>query len=325
MELKIGGVYEFSFIDKFVSLNGVYRVLEKLHYDVIVNYGISLVDNLYTRVGLDDARYKADLPGFINEPFLKLQPVSNFELTLVPTLDYQEYVLYLNFYSNIISLETDVLSLKSIYDDGSVNYTSTNTDLSEAVSTGKWTTVQYDQAVALIASIKNTFLSSPVRLPLDERGLALDNFDKLIKYNPQSLPEEPSQDDRFTTVETKDVLYIPMPILSTYPYTDLNEYAKIALAIDIGVYAEGDVLEAAAARIKEIIMTDYGIEATPRVMIYDKVWMRDSVYAGIKEIREAAKGQTINYYSECKRLTSLINDLNTKISALESIIYAAQP
>lgn len=114
--------------------------------------------------------------------------------------------------------------------------------------------------------------------------------------------------------------YIPETLLNQYPDSNVAEYNKVMMTIDLGLFANPDILTSLITAVSEIISTNQGITVQPVLMTYGKQWMLTADYEQLEQNRENAKGNIINYFSECNRLTDELNKAQARIQALEDII-----
>ncbi len=72
---EVGAVCRFTFIPKFNTLNGVYRVRAETNFEDAIASGISLIDSLYTPAGLGQTDYNADYNSYLNTRLAVLESV----------------------------------------------------------------------------------------------------------------------------------------------------------------------------------------------------------------------------------------------------------
>lgn len=72
---EVGAVCRFTFIPKFNTLNGVYRVRAETNFQDAVASGINLIDNLYQPAGLESSDYNNDYNSYINDRLAVLESV----------------------------------------------------------------------------------------------------------------------------------------------------------------------------------------------------------------------------------------------------------
>lgn len=93
--MEIDKIYIFKFIPGYESLDGVYKVVQKLTFDEILSTGVDMMAGFYSLVEKDDSVYEADRVDFKNEVFLKLLKPSDVSLETsaiwVPTSKLKEY------------------------------------------------------------------------------------------------------------------------------------------------------------------------------------------------------------------------------------------
>ena len=127
---------------------------------------------------------------------------------------------------------------------------------------------------------------------------------------------------------SSNIIYIPIvddintqaSILKEYPISDIVEYSRMMLNIDLGPSDDPSYMESLILSVAEIIAYSQGIKVMPRILVYDKVWLTDDEYEKIVEERAKNKRNTVNYFSEAKRLGNRVSSDGTKIIALETII-----
>lgn len=120
------------------------------------------------------------------------------------------------------------------------------------------------------------------------------------------------------------VIMVPGSLLARYPNASVDQFCNIMLNIDLGLFANQDDLDTIGQIITEQLHSRLGIDPHPQIAIYDKTWMTDAEYDIIEAARLAARGNVVNYYSEATRLTTLNEDKDAKIAALEAIIVNLQ-
>ena len=203
MNIVADKYYKFSFVEDFVTLDGIYKVLQLMSYSEIINETIDMVASLYSKVYAEDA------------------------------------------------------------------------------ATAAW-------ELARAGLIHNTF------------------------YKLQSVTDE--------TV----IIMAPEAILTEYPNASVDQFCKIMLNIDLGLFANQDDLDTIGQIITEQLHARLGITPNPQILIYDKQWMADVEYDEIEAARVASREAVVNYYSEAVRQSAEITVKDAKIAALEAIIVGLQ-
>lgn len=128
---------------------------------------------------------------------------------------------------------------------------------------------------------------------------------------------------RLVGVDGTVELYVPYSYINGIPVPDVFEYAKLMLGVDLGPWAEPDVLATLKTTVSQYLQDGFGIIEEPKTMVYDKVWMAESDYEAILAAREAVKAGgsgVINYFTESKRLQETIDAKDARIAALEDLV-----
>lgn len=118
-------------------------------------------------------------------------------------------------------------------------------------------------------------------------------------------------------------LYVPYQYIVGIPVPDVFEYSKIMLGVDLGPWAEPDLLSGISTIISDYLENAYGITEAPEVMAYGSVWMAESDYEAIKDVRQDVIDNgtgTINYFRETQNKQTTINAQAARITALEDLV-----
>ncbi len=133
-------------------------------------------------------------------------------------------------------------------------------------------------------------------------------------------------DDKFYKLESlgnvldPEIVYIPESIIDTYPDSNVKEYTKVMMMINLGVFHNPTLLTTINTKIKELLQSETGILVEPILSVYEKVWMSDTTYASIELNREDTKKCISNLFTENKKLIDEVARLNNKVASLESIL-----
>lgn len=128
---------------------------------------------------------------------------------------------------------------------------------------------------------------------------------------------------RLITIDGNTELYIPYQYVVGIPVPDVFEYSKLMLVVDLGPWAEPDVLAGIQSIISSYLENAYGITEQPEVMAYDTVWMAESDYEATKDARQDVIDNgtgTINYFTETQNKQEIINAKDARIDALEALV-----
>lgn len=74
---SVGASCLFTFITKFSTLNGVYRVRAEITFSDAVASGVDFVSNLYTPAGLSAADFNTDYPTYLSDRVTVLESVTD--------------------------------------------------------------------------------------------------------------------------------------------------------------------------------------------------------------------------------------------------------
>lgn len=128
---------------------------------------------------------------------------------------------------------------------------------------------------------------------------------------------------RLVTIDGQTELYVPYQYVVGIPVPDVFEYAKLMLVVDLGPWAEPDVLAGIQSIISDYLENAYGIVEQPEVMAYDNVWMAESDYEATKDARQTVITNgtgTINYFTETQKKQVIIDAKDARIAALEALV-----
>jgi hypothetical protein len=153
-------------------------------------------------------------------------------------------------------------------------------------------------------------------------------------------------------VTSKQVVYMPSTNIATIPIANVQEYNKLAMAVDIGIIGNSDADIAALNGIRQLIrdlmMYEHGIDLgvdeddnpLPELMLYDTQWLTEGEYADILIDRATRKyvaieghpfalsdmAQPTNLFAEIAKLKTERDALLTRINVLEEhLITLAEP
>ena len=73
MYIDLNETYKFTFKTDFQSMNGIYKVVQKMTYDEVILAGIDMVEKLYSRVDKDAVAWDEDIKTYRELPFYKLE------------------------------------------------------------------------------------------------------------------------------------------------------------------------------------------------------------------------------------------------------------
>ena len=132
------------------------------------------------------------------------------------------------------------------------------------------------------------------------------------------------------------VIYMPLSFISGTPDGSVEQYDKLLLAINLGVFSSTDMLADMIDIIKDLLKSRWGIyddgdqfpEGTELVQFqrYDSLWLTTEDYELLNNAREEAISTTSTtlldklFSSEMNKLKSENDTLKAKISAYEDII-----
>ena len=119
---------------------------------------------------------------------------------------------------------------------------------------------------------------------------------------------------------TDEVIVVPSSLIITFPREDVAQYGKVIISADLGVVKNPDLVSGATDIIKDHILSDYGVDSSPFLSIYKKVWMVDSDVDAIEQDRLNNKARDYNLFADVTRLTAEKIELVARVAALEEII-----
>lgn len=115
-----------------------------------------------------------------------------------------------------------------------------------------------------------------------------------------------------------EVLYVPEGILSEAPNFSVKKYAKLVVALNVGVYPNKEELDYVKDLLHEQLNTILGFANSPDVIAIQHQWYTDDEYKQLVEDREQAK-QVVNYFSENLKLQKTNAELRATIAAYEKL------
>lgn len=100
MILNIGTTYRITFDEGFTDVNGIYKVLQIVNHDKLLELGIDLVSTLYLAVNKTQEDYNTDLPNYIDGFYYELKNlldtsityfVPEYIISVMPEVNISEY------------------------------------------------------------------------------------------------------------------------------------------------------------------------------------------------------------------------------------------
>jgi hypothetical protein len=169
---------------------------------------------------------------------------------------------------------------------------------------------------------------------MDYNTLLETDVDLMVTlFTPAGLTEQDMQTalpdistDTFYRLVSPDgltTLNVPYQYIVGIPVPDVNEYSKIMLAVDLGPWAEPDVLPAMITVISNYLQNGWGVVKPPELMAYETEWMSAADYEAIKQSRQNVIDSGLgvpNYYAENMAKQTIINNQAARIAALEEIV-----
>lgn len=130
---------------------------------------------------------------------------------------------------------------------------------------------------------------------------------------------------KIKSIEDETIYYISEVMLTHIPDFTAQEYYKLGLVINLGVYGHTDDVGGLSLAVKNLLTNNYGITTDPIVTTHGKsVWLTDTEYQTIKDERESNKGVISNIYVVKKKLSDENSMLRQRIATLEAMIIALQ-
>lgn len=116
------------------------------------------------------------------------------------------------------------------------------------------------------------------------------------------------------------VYYVPVPLIAERPDARIQEYGKLGLMVDLGVFADQDQLSYLSSFILEQIQAATGIKSQVELVAYKTVWMEEAEYERLQQEREALKTGIINHFTRYKAVEAENIKLTSTVKAYEEII-----
>lgn len=121
---------------------------------------------------------------------------------------------------------------------------------------------------------------------------------------------------------SENVLYIPNSFNLYEPNPDVQVYANLVLAVNLGMFDDPTQIEFAKNTIESIIDKGIGIKESTLLFSTKDVWMTVSDYKEHVRQRNARKAGLVNLYSETHKLRKALDEANKKIQYYEDKFIA---
>ena len=123
-------------------------------------------------------------------------------------------------------------------------------------------------------------------------------------------------------VETFTELYVPRSFIVGIPNPDVREYSKLMITMNLGLFADPNLLSTVAAAVKQNVINLVGlpVDADPVIMEYGKTWMTGTKYDDLTALRTVNKGNAVNYFALAQQRQETINKQASQIAALEELV-----
>lgn len=119
------------------------------------------------------------------------------------------------------------------------------------------------------------------------------------------------------------VIAVSKRFLLNYPISHIKPYPYLVLSVKLGCYGNGTIINSIKTTIQDILSSQYGIDTSNNNVIIqsiDNKYLTDQEYEIIVTDRETRKIETINYYSETKRLQQELNNAYALIQQYENTL-----
>ena len=116
-----------------------------------------------------------------------------------------------------------------------------------------------------------------------------------------------------------DILYIPEFIISEVPNYNVKKYAKLVLALPIGVYPGEEELNSIKDLLQQQILGEYGITDDIASIIIKYIWLTTDEYEEEKTKRNDITKTITNHYTENKKLIDEVDRLKSIIKCYEKL------
>lgn len=119
------------------------------------------------------------------------------------------------------------------------------------------------------------------------------------------------------------VIAVSKRFLLNYPISHIKPYPYLVLSVKLGCYDNGTIINSIKTTIQDILSYQYGIDTSNNNVIIqsiDNKYLTDQEYEIIVTDRETRKIETINYYSETKRLQQELNNAYALIQQYENTL-----
>lgn len=205
---SVGSVCKYTFEAPFVSLNGVYQLIEVTSFAQCIADNISIVDNFYTPAGSNSTQYQSDYSKYVNGRVLVLQTVTGSTpktyyapeaaIATVPDPTVRKYPnITISFPVGAFKDETTYTTMIPVLQDIVSAYTgeSNNVIITEDSLRAQWLTEAEYQAMdtARQANIKRIqpayLLLQQARDEITQMRTLLNAYEQVIISYGQNLPQ----------------------------------------------------------------------------------------------------------------------------------------
>ena len=128
---------------------------------------------------------------------------------------------------------------------------------------------------------------------------------------------------KLENVKTQKVLVIPSIFVAGLPMGDVNEYSRLMMNIDLGVFANPTQLAMIKNAVFNTLNMTQGLISDPAdisLAIYDKEWLTKDEYDSIEEDRASIASTFPNYYKLAEDREAALLEAATRIAALEDLV-----
>lgn len=117
-----------------------------------------------------------------------------------------------------------------------------------------------------------------------------------------------------------EFIHVPSSLVAEVPNSSVSKYYNLALAINLGTFADPDKITWLKNYVTQLISAELGIESPADMFSVSSVYLTDDEYAIIETDRAMYAGSVTNHYSELKKLEKMLLEKQSKIEALETIV-----
>lgn len=119
---------------------------------------------------------------------------------------------------------------------------------------------------------------------------------------------------------TDTIIYVPASLVAEVPNPFVKQYAKLVVAVNIGVYPNDEELNHVKDVLHQQLAAQLGFADNPDVFSVSHVWLTEEEYNSVVADRENTAKTIINYFSENRKLQKELDQAKERVKQYEEYI-----